>query len=89
MTRYLYKAWNENEGQVVRYFAIHVKAADDRWVSTCEEINADGSERPDAPAVAPKFYGITAEQAHRRMRDILENTYDRVEPMPGPPEDRT
>jgi len=52
-------------------------------VSTCREVDANGDERPGAAVVAPKFYGVTAEQAHRRMLDVLENTYDEVVPT-GP-----
>ncbi len=81
MGRHLYKAWNEAQTQPVRYFAVQVEAAEDRWTATCREVDEDGAELLDAPDVAPRFYGVSAEQAHRRMRDILENTYDRVEPV--------
>lgn len=66
-----------------RWFGVRIEYDEDRWVSTCREVDANGSERPGAPAVAPKFYGVTAEQAHRRMLDVLENTYDEVTPI-GP-----
>lgn len=64
----------------MKYFAIRVEPDEDRWVSTCCEVDERGNGKEGAGAVAPRFYGLTAEQAHRRMRDALENTYDRVEP---------
>jgi len=67
-----------------RWFGIRVKYDEDRWVSTCHEVDANGDEKSGAAAVAPTFYGVTAEQAHRRMLDVLENTYDEV--TPGGPE---
>jgi len=70
-------------GITPRWFGIRVAYDDDRWVSTCREVDASGDERPGAAAVAPTFYGVTAEQAHRRMLDVLENTYDEVTPC-GP-----
>ncbi len=72
-----------SEGTASRWFGIRVEFDEDRWVSTCREVDADGNERPGAAAVAPKFYGVTAEQAHRRMLDVLENTYAEVTPV-GP-----
>ena len=65
-------------GTAPRWFGVRVVYDEDRWVSTCREVDANGDERPGAAAVAPTFYGVTAEQAHRRMLDVLENTYDVV-----------
>lgn len=74
-------------GSAPRWFGIRVTYDEDRWVAACYEVDADGEEKPGAAAVAPKFYGVTAEQAHRRMLDVLENTYDEV--TPGGPEAST
>ena len=70
-------------GAAPRWFGIRVAYDEDRWVSTCREVDAHGDEKPGATTVAPAFYGVTAEQAHRRMLDVLENTYDEVKPA-GP-----
>jgi len=73
-------------GTAPRWFGVRVVYDEDRWVSTCREVDANGDEKPGAAAVAPTFYGVTAEQAHRRMLDVLENTYDEVTPsMPEAP----
>jgi len=87
VVRYLYKAWNERDLPAVRYFAIEVQAEGDRWASSCREVDENGHEKPDRPPVAPRFYGVTPEQAHRRMRDALENSYERVEPLTSRMED--
>ena len=79
MPYHLYRAWNE--GQAPRSFGIHVEFDDDRWASTCREVDAEGVEKSGGATVAPKFYGVTAEQAHRRMLDALENTFDEVLPF--------
>lgn len=78
MPFHLYKSWNE--GEPPRWFGVRIEFEDDRWVATCQESNAAGEELGVATAVAPKFYGVTAEQAHRRMVEALENTYDEVAP---------
>jgi len=69
-----------SEGGTPRWFGIRVEYDEDHWVSSCCEVNPDGTERPGTTAIAPKFYGVTAGQAHRRMLDVLENTYDQVTP---------
>ncbi len=76
MPYHVYKAWNA--AAPPRWFGIHVELIDDRWVSTCREVDAEGREKPGGEAVAPRFYGVTADQAHRRMLDALENTFDEV-----------
>ena len=78
MPFHLYKACKENEPP--HWFGIRVEFEDDRWAATCREVDEQGDELPDAVAVAPKFYGVTAEQAHRRMVTVLENTYDELTP---------
>ncbi len=72
-----------SEGDPPRWFGIRVEYDEDHWVSSCREVTADGTETPGTTAIAPKFYGVTAEQAHRRMLDVLENTYAEVTPT-GP-----
>ncbi len=72
-----------SEGDTPRWFGIRVEYDEDRWVSSCGEVTAEGTEKPGTTAIAPKFYGVTAEQAHRRMLDVLENTYGEVTPT-GP-----
>ena len=67
-----------SEGETPRWFGIRVEYDEDHWVSRCYEVDPDGTEKPGTTAIAPKFYGVTAEQAHRRMLDTLENTYDEV-----------
>ena len=76
MPFHLYKV--VSGGTAPLWFGIRVAYDEDRWVSTCREVEANGDEKPGATAVAPTFYGITADQAHRRMLDVLENTYDEV-----------
>ena len=67
-----------SEGNAPCWFGIRVEYDEDHWVSSCCEVDADGTEKPGTTAIAPKFYGVTAEQAHRRMLDALENAYDEV-----------
>lgn len=75
----LYKAWNK--GEEARHVGIRISFEDDRWVSTCCEADAQGREKPGGRSFAPKFYGVTADQAHRRMLETLENSYDEIEPV--------
>ncbi len=78
MPFHLYKAWNECEEPL--WFGVHVEFDEDHWISTCEAVDREGNVIPGAKAVASKSYGVTAEQAHRRMVDVLESTYDEVVP---------
>ena len=78
MPFHLYKVRNEGEGP--HWLGIHVEYEEDHWVSTCMTVDRDGNEVAERGPVAPKFYGVTAEQACRRMVDVLENTYDEVIP---------
>ncbi len=65
-----------DDGCEVRY-VIDVFAEGEHWTSTLVRLDVQG--RPDAAAVAPRFYGSTAEQARRRMLSVLENQYDSVQ----------
>ncbi len=78
MPFHLYKAWNV--GEEPQWFGVRVEFDEDRWVASCNEANAEGEEQRGSAAVAPKFYGVTADQAHRRMREALETTYEEVVP---------
>jgi hypothetical protein len=78
MPFHLYRVVSEED--TPRWFGIRVEYDEDHWVSRCCEVTADGTEKPGTTAIAPKFYGVTAEQAHRRMLDVLENTYGEVTP---------
>ena len=59
-------------------FVLAVFEEGDHWTSTLTRLDAHG--RPEAVRVAPRFYGVTAAQARRRMIAALENEYDDVEP---------
>lgn len=78
MPFHVYKT--RNCGAEPRWFGIRLVFDDDRWVSTCREVDADGDELAEAEQVAPRFYGINVEQAHRKMVEALENTFDEVTP---------
>ncbi len=78
MPFHLYRVMSE--GNKPRWFGVRVDYEEGRWVSTCREVDANGNDLPGASLVAPKFYGVTAEQAERRMLDVLENTYEEVIP---------
>lgn len=66
-------------GETAR-FLLEVVAAGGNWTSTLTRLNARGESEPGAVAVAPRFYGVTAEQARRRMIQVLEQEYDEVRP---------
>ena len=79
MPFHLYKVWNE--GEEPRYVGVHVTYDEDRWASVCHEADATGATIEGGSIAAPRFYGVTAEQALRRMREVLENTFDDVVPV--------
>ena len=76
MPFHLYKAWKA--GTAAKWVGIRIEYDEDRWVSTCQEVDPTGEPVPGGTTIAPKFYGITAEQARRRMLEVLENTFDEV-----------
>ncbi|MBI4716754.1 MAG: hypothetical protein HY763_03040 [Planctomycetes bacterium] len=86
MPFHLYKA--VREGAESAWFGIRVEFEDDRWVASCRRVDAQGRDLPELPAVAPKFYGVTAEQAQRRMLAVLENSYDELAPLAAEGTDR-
>jgi len=62
----------------VRFFRITIEREGDHFAATCSAVDAKGRELPDAPQAAPRFYGLDAQQALRRMVQALENSYDEV-----------
>ena len=66
-------------GERVRYL-LEVFEEGDHWTSTLAKLDERG-ERV-AERVAPRFYGITADQARRRMITVLENDYDEITVVP-------
>jgi hypothetical protein len=77
MSTHLYRA--TDEGGQPRYFRVIVELQGDHHRATCAPADAAGVELPGAEAVAPAFYGVTHDQALRRMVQVLENTYEEVE----------
>ncbi len=72
------------QGRRARY-ALEVVQEDDHWTSTLTQLDERG--QPVDGAVAPRFYGMTREQARRRMVQVLENEFDSVAPL-GATEER-
>ena len=58
-------------------FLLDVFHDGERWTSTLARLNDAGE--PEPATVAPRFYGLTADQARRRMITVLENDWDEVE----------
>jgi hypothetical protein len=65
----------KESGETARYL-LEVVATGANWTSTLARLNRRGE--PEPGTVAPRFYGVTAEQARRRMIQVLENDYDEV-----------
>ena len=84
MAREILSASREG-GENVR-FLLEVVAAGPNWTSTLARLDARGEPLPGA--VAPRFYGVTAEQARRRMIQVLENEYDEVASEGAEPDPR-
>lgn len=61
-------------------FLLEVFPEGDHWTSTLARLDERGE--PEAARVAPRFYGLTAEQARRRMIGVLENDWDDVRTVP-------
>ncbi len=58
-------------------FALEVFREGDHWTSTLTKLDERGE--PESTRVAPRFYGLTQEQARRRMLAVLENDFDDVQ----------
>jgi hypothetical protein len=69
-----------DDGQRAR-FLLDVFPEGDHWTSTLARLDERG--RPEPARVAPRFYGLTPEQARRRMVAALENDWDDVAPEDG------
>ena len=57
-------------------FRLEVFQEGDHWTSTLARLDERG--QPETARVAPRFYGLTADQARRRMVSVLENDWDEV-----------
>jgi hypothetical protein len=66
----------KEDGDHARYL-LEVFPEGDYWTSTLARLDDRGE--PEPTAVAPRFYGTSAEQARRRMVMVLENEYDDVQ----------
>jgi hypothetical protein len=75
MPRQVLLAQNEG-GPAVRYL-LDVFAEGEHWTSTLAKLDPAG--QPERAAVAPRFYGVTEEQARRRMLSVLENQYESIQ----------
>ena len=73
-------ARNENGDE--QRFRLVVFFQQDRW--TAELTPLDERGRPVQRKVAPRFYGLSAEQARRRMIRVLEDQFDEVTATPEP-----
>lgn len=65
------------------FVKVTVDAEDDHFVSSSTPVDAAGNPLADLGDMAPKFYGVSKDQALRRMVTALENSYDEVEPCRG------
>jgi len=60
-------------------FLLEVFQEGEHWTSTLARLDERGC--PEATKIAPRFYGLTAEQARRRMIAVLENDFDEVQAL--------
>jgi len=67
----------ECEDGAAARFQLDVFQEGDHWTSTLARLDERG--RPQADRVAPRFYGLTADQARRRMIAALERDWDDVQ----------
>jgi len=79
MPFHLYKT--RRAGDRPRWFGVHVRYDEDHWVSTCRETDGDGGELGSGITVGSTFHGVTPQEVHRRMVEVLEASYDEVSPM--------
>jgi hypothetical protein len=68
----------KKDGAETRYL-LEVVQEGDHWASTLAKLDARGE--PEPARIAPRFYGLTEDQARRRMIAVLENDYDEVRPL--------
>lgn len=79
MENYRYRL-TDRQGEF-SFVLVTVEPQEDHFVSTSIPVDEAGNTVDEVPALAPKFYGVTKEQALRRMTDALENSYDEVVPV--------
>jgi hypothetical protein len=77
MADHFYRATTPTGDQKI--FRVQVQEGDGRFRSLCDQVDDRGDPVQEASAVAPRFYGVTAAQALRRMVQVLENSYEQVE----------
>ena len=70
----------EDRAGKIAYVQVKVDTQDDHFVSSSLPVDASGNVLNENGALAPKFYGMTPEQALRRMVDALENSFEDVQP---------
>jgi hypothetical protein len=63
------------DGTETRY-VLDVTQEGDHWASTLGKLGPGGEM--ESARVAPRFYGITEDQARRRMISALENQFEEV-----------
>jgi hypothetical protein len=69
-----------SDGAEVRYL-LEVDKQGEHWSSQLGKLGPTGDL--ESARVAPRFYGMTEEQARRRMIDVLENQYEEVRSLGG------
>ncbi|HEV7733788.1 MAG TPA: hypothetical protein VGR62_16585 [Candidatus Binatia bacterium] len=62
-------------------FVLTVEQAGTNWTSTLTRLDETGT--PEPTAAAPRFYGLTQDQARRRMLQILDPDYEEIESHPA------
>ena len=62
-------------------FLLEVFEDGGKWTSTLVRLDERG--RPAPGKVAPRFYGVTPEQARRRMLSVLENQFEELRIVPA------
>ncbi|MBL8880447.1 MAG: hypothetical protein JNG88_15145 [Phycisphaerales bacterium] len=65
-----------NPGQTADRYQLTVIQEGDHWTSTLARVDDAGVA--SSAKVAPRFYGLTEEQARRKMLTTLENQYEDV-----------
>lgn len=74
MTTEIYLA--SNAGQPPDRYELTLSPEGDHWTSTLARV--DDAGHASSAKVAPRFYGLTEEQARRKMLTTLENQYEDV-----------
>lgn len=77
MSAFLYRTVDVSGG--ISHILITVEPQDDHFASSTMPVDSEGNRLEAISPLAPKFYGVTEEQAHRRMVAALENSFEEVE----------